>query len=424
MIDGSTGLRLAIAAIIKQYFPTAVIEDLDPYSQTMRSAGLSFGAPADAIVLGGVGTEAEANDALKRLQSLAGCPAIIMLAAENLMPLRDSFRSAGVFEVLRKDAVSAQRLREALQHAIEIGPDSGGEATRLSHQPGAGGSATPPSYGRFQFVNDGERIGVDIDGYRYLSHLASGELAQVFFAEKIETGSKAAIKLLTSTPIHNTRGIADLGELSRRLRPLRGGFVVNEFDSGIAASFPYSVLEFLSLGDLRRRLQTRFSVATAIQTMRRLTDALEALHQQGVCHADLKPESVFFRADGSVALIDFNISTTFGRLVRSSDVGDALGTPTYMSPEQGAGRPVDARSDLYSAGIIFYEMLTCIPPFTADSAAQIIFLHLHDEVPLLPQKLRHLQPIVDQLLAKSPAERYQNAAEINAALSVFDEQAR
>lgn len=428
VIDGSTGFRLAIASMIRQHFPSAAIEDVDPFSQTMRGAGFAFGGPADAIVLGGIGTENEANDALGRLRGRPNCPPIVMLVAADLMALRESLLLAGAFAVLRKDALSRQRLCDVLYRMIapgdDITSDNTGEAKSPPGAPAGNSAATQSSFGTFFFVEDGARIGVDIDGYRCLSHLASGKMAQVFFAEKVETGSKAAIKLLTATPLHNTRGIADLSDISRRLRRLRGTFVVDEFDSGVAGSFPYVVLEFLSQGDLRHRLQTPFSVATTIQTMHRLMDALDALHRQGLCHADLKPESVFFRADDSVVLIDFNISTVFGRPVRSSDVGDALGTPTYMSPEQGAGHPVDARSDLYSAGIMFFEMLACVAPFTADTAAQTIFLHLHDEVPLLPRKLRHLQPVVDRLLAKSPAERHQSAAEVAAALSVFDEHAQ
>ena len=423
VIDGSTGFRLAIATIIQQYFPSAAIEDVDPFSQTMRGAGFSFGSPADAIVLGGLGTEGEANDALKRLRSRENCPSIIMLVAGNLMTLRDSLLAAGALEVLRKDALSGQRLRGVLQRAFALAQGISGTVSSGPAGAVAGAVASHPSYGKFLFVENGERAGVEIDGYRCLSHLTSGKMAQVFFAENIETGNKAAIKLLTATPLHNAHGIADLCNISRRLAPLRGKAVVNELDSGIAANFPYVVLEFLAKGDLRRRLENPFSETTAIQTMRRLMEALAALHAQGVCHADLKPESVFFRADQSVVLIDFNISTLFGRAVRSSDVGDALGTPTYMSPEQGAGHPIDARSDLYSVGIMLFEMLTCAPPFSADSAAQTIFHHLHDEVPLLPQKIRQLQPIVDRLLAKSPDERYQSAAEVIAALASFDEHA-
>ena len=94
-----------------------------------------------------------------------------------------------------------------------------------------------------------------------------------------------------------------------------------------------------------------------------------------------------------------------------------LGTPIYSSPEQGAGQPIAATTDIYSAGIIFFELLTRAVPFAGDTPAQVIFRHMHDEVPLLPLRVRHLQPVIDQMLAKAPADRFQTAAAVNEALS-------
>ena len=107
----------------------------------------------------------------------------------------------------------------------------------------------------------------------------------------------------------------------------------------------------------------------------------------------------------------------FGSAVRCSETGDVLGTPTYMSPEHGAGQPVDAGSDLYAVGVILHELLTGAPPFLGDTAAQIIFRHLHDEVPLLPMRLRQFQPIIDKLLAKSPTERFATPNDVMRALA-------
>jgi serine/threonine-protein kinase PpkA len=104
-------------------------------------------------------------------------------------------------------------------------------------------------------------------------------------------------------------------------------------------------------------------------------------------------------------VIDFNISTPFGSVARSAR-GDVLGSPFYMSPEQGRGLPVDGRSDLYSAGVILFEMLTGERPFSGENSTQVIFQHLHAEIPLLPKRIRQLQPLVDSLLAKNPDERF------------------
>ena len=410
VIDGSAGLRMTIAALVQSHFPDVTIEDIDPFSQTMRGAGMAISASGSAIVLGGVGTEAEANDALKRLRSRNSCPPVVMLVAESLISLRDTFVAAGAFEVLRKDAVSGNRLKCALERAFASQEPSSNATT----------TATAPeqtSYGKFMFLEDGERVGIDIDGYRPVETISSGTMAQVYLAESTASGGQAAVKILTSVPMRNIADLSQIIAVAKRLRPLRGGSVVRELDSGISANYLYVVLEFLKKGDLRRRLKAPLDGDEAVHIMHAFLVALGDLHKAGVCHADLKPESIFFRTDGSIALIDFNISTLFGQAVRCSAAGDMLGTPTYLSPEQGAGKAVDARSDLYAAGIIFFEMLTGAPPFIGDTAAQTLFRHLHDEVPLLPKKVRHLQAIVDRMLAKSIDERFQHASEIIAALN-------
>jgi serine/threonine-protein kinase PpkA len=126
---------------------------------------------------------------------------------------------------------------------------------------------------------------------------------------------------------------------------------------------------------------------------------------------DLKPENIFFR-DDELVLIDFNISTPFGKTARNRITGDVLGSPFYMSPEQGQGLAVDAQSDLYSAGVILYEMLTGSQPYTGESATQVIYKHIHEEIPLLPKRVRAYQPLIDALMAKNRNERVATASDL------------
>ena len=118
-----------------------------------------------------------------------------------------------------------------------------------------------------------------------------------------------------------------------------------------------------------------------------------AIHAQGIVHRDLKPGNIMFRADDGLALADFGISK---RLDRTSDLtnhGSVLGTPNYLSPEQALGRDADQRADLYSAGVIFYEMLTGQKPFRAETASALVYQHVHADVPTLPDCVRGFQPL-------------------------------
>ena len=147
---------------------------------------------------------------------------------------------------------------------------------------------------------------------------------------------------------------------------------------------------------------------------------LSVIHEAGVVHRDLKPSNVMMRTESQIALIDFGLAKQLALDLDLTDRGLIFGTPHYMSPEQGHGEPVDGRSDLYSLGVLLFEMLAGEKPFTAETPMAVLYCHRHQALPSLPDPVRHLQPLVHRLLAKRPEHRFQNAAA--AALAI--EQAR
>ena len=126
-----------------------------------------------------------------------------------------------------------------------------------------------------------------------------------------------------------------------------------------------------------------------------------------------------FRGDDSLALADFGIARRLDQSSELTNHGSVLGTPNYLSPEQALGEPVDARADLYSTGVILFEMLAARKPFRAESAAALVFQHVHAEIPALPAPRRAFQPLVDRLLAKRPEDRCQSASELSALLEAI-----
>jgi serine/threonine protein kinase len=168
-------------------------------------------------------------------------------------------------------------------------------------------------------------------------------------------------------------------------------------------------MEYVSGGDLKQRLANgALPPQQALEILRQVASALGYAHQQGFVHRDVKPENILFRADGAAVLTDFGIAKAVGAGTRMTATGMTIGTSHYMSPEQARGQEVDGRSDLYSLGVVFYEMLTANVPYQAADSFAVALKHINDPVPQLPSELAVYQPLLDRMLAKEPIDRYQD----------------
>ncbi len=194
-------------------------------------------------------------------------------------------------------------------------------------------------------------------------------------------------------------------------------FVVKVYDLGISDEHAYMVMEYFDAGDLRRRMRFPLRATEALQTAQAIARGLAAVHATGVLHRDLKPANVMLRRGGGVALIDFGLAKDAALEADISDAGQIIGTPHYMSPEQGHGEAIDVRSDLYSLGVILFEMLSGRKPYTAENPMAIIYMHRKAPVPKLPEAQSALQSLIQRLLAKEPVDRFESAQEAAAAIA-------
>ncbi len=254
-------------------------------------------------------------------------------------------------------------------------------------------------------------------GYRLLRKLASGDGSSVYLTEQEATGREVVLKILREVPDALddeedalTRFLQEFELIAELDHPN----VVKIFDLGISDDHAYIAMEYFPAGDLRVRMKAGVTPEAAMDYMRQIAGALEAIHSVGILHRDLKPANIMLRADDTIALIDFGLAKKFRLRTGLTGTGEIFGTPYYMSPEQGHGRPVDRRSDLYSLGVIVYEMLSGEKPFLAESAMGIIYKHSHAPIPRLAPSMAAYQPLVDRLMAKDPAERFQTVEEVRA----------
>jgi len=260
---------------------------------------------------------------------------------------------------------------------------------------------------------DADAEPIRLKGYRVTRKIGAGGMTEVYLAERESDGLPIVLKVLDSrgkgASEHLVRFIQEYALLCRIDHP----HVIRIHDQGFTDDHAYIAMEYFERGDMRALLGSGMTRERALTVVQHIAQALSAIHQQGIVHRDVKPENVMLRSDGSVALADFGIAKSMLQAdslgLTQTRHGDVVGTPYYMSPEQAGGRDVTASSDLYSLGVMFFEMLAGQRPFVAESLELLLAKHLHAETPALPPAHAALQPIVNKLMAKDPQARYASA---------------
>lgn len=254
---------------------------------------------------------------------------------------------------------------------------------------------------------------VNIPGYRIERVIGEGGMSTVFLALQESLERQVALKVMSSALVSDKSFSVRFMKEGKTIARLHHPTIVTIYDIGCQDSIYFMAMEYIEGGTLKDRLARSIPVTDALDIVRSIAGALDYAHRHGIVHRDVKPANILFRADGSTTLTDFGIAKALVQGDAAGEditrVGFTIGTPVYTSPEQALGQPVDARSDLYSLGVVFFEMLTGDKPFTADDQISVVMKHVHEPVPRLPTELAPLQSIIDRLLAKRAAERYVSA---------------
>src|SRR5919199_644415 len=257
--------------------------------------------------------------------------------------------------------------------------------------------------------------------YKILRKLGAGGMADVYLAEDQELGRRVAIKMLNDRHANDEQFVERFRREAKNAAGLSHPNIVSIFDRGQAEGTYYIAMEYLDGRSLKELITSRgpAPIHVAVDYARQILAALRVAHRQGVVHRDIKPHNVLVDGEGRIKVTDFGIARAGPS--QMTEEGSIIGTAQYLSPEQAQGAPVTPASDLYSVGIVLYEILTGSVPFGGESPVELAMKHL-SKVPeppshLRPEVPRDLDFVIMRALAKPPSERYQSADEMDADLA-------
>jgi eukaryotic-like serine/threonine-protein kinase len=335
----------------------------------------------------------EANAEHPTLQALRAAsadprnPPLILLAERGNELTAVQALKFGAADYIPKQKLSRQHIAAAVERALQ-------------------GSHTVPERGP-------EVSALELFGYDVRRRLALNGNIAVYVAYSTERGHEVVLKVLHrgSGSLAHDEDFARLTEEFKRLFDIADRAVAEIYDFRATSQYCYIAMEYFPFGSLALKLAARLDAENALAITEEIARALSIIHASGVVHQDLKPANIMLREDGSVALIDFGIARSSQRSA-TPERKQIMGTPYYMSPEQARGEPTDERTDLYSLGVILYQMLTGQKPYTGETMEAILEQHCEAPIPTLPDAAGGCQNLLERLLAKHAAERVGSAREL------------
>jgi DNA-binding NarL/FixJ family response regulator/tRNA A-37 threonylcarbamoyl transferase component Bud32 len=399
IIDDDEDLRTLLEHFIKAQWPEGFVEQFDPQERDMPDASFALGS-YDVVILDYMLGRGDGLQWLQQLKKRGDCPPVLFLTGAGNEIIAVRAMKAGADDYQRKQELTRERLIGALRGLVREGYEK---------------TLPPELAARIAGESLGARI--RIPGIKVLRLIGEGGMSRVYLASRDGDDEPLVVKILRAEILSDKKQLQRFMEEYAMVERIQSRHVARIYGHGVSEEHAYLVMEFFEGGDLSKRLDGRALRADdALVLFRQLMFALGDIHEKGILHRDLKPQNLMFRTDGSLALVDFGIAKHIDAVDRTS-AGEILGTPRYMSPEQVQGRALDLRTDIYSAGVLLYQMLTGEHMFTGETAIEVAMHHINTSPPQLPGHLDQYQRLLDKLVEKDRDARFRNADEVLGFLS-------
>ena len=384
-------------------YPQVTVDTLDP-----TQGGALEDHPCDVLILVadfGSGSQEEAPEGLAQTRALCSneaAPVLIVLAEGGDELTAVQALHAGATDYLPKRLLTPARLQVSLDLAFQVLKNSAIPESAMSEaEPD---KPPPPQPAPVSTAHP------TISGYQIIRRLSESEKAIVYLAESRELDTDVALKV-SKVPCED-RAKQALEREYQAILAVHDPAVVRIFDHGLEGGYEYLAMEYFPRGDLKARMHVGVTESEALRFLEKIAAALAVVHRAGLLHRDLKPPNVMLRENDNVVLIDFGLARQLDVTHHSTYTGVLRGSPYYMSPEQALGEKLDPRSDLYSLGVIFHEMLTGRKPFVGNTAMEVLQQHVNATPPRLPPAVSGYAPLLARLLAKQREGRFRSADEL------------
>ena len=412
IVDAASEFRHALGEMLRARWPDAQVEDWDP-AQGGNPASMLVAGRYSAVLLDSRPAGDDGIGWVAQMRRIAHAPPVVLMAEHGDSHAAIQAMKAGAADFLRKSGLTPARLARALEDALREHEVRRQESTG-THSPFARTVPLEP-------LRIGAPLQPDalaVPGYRILRMIGRGGMAQVYLAERASDGLQLVLKMLDEGLRRNDSFLQRFVREYQLIVSLENEYVARIYDQGFSGARPYIAMEYLSGGTLAVRMHEGMTSLAALRLTSQIAKALDAIHSRDIVHRDLKPQNIMFRDNGRPVIVDFGLARDLDADSILTRHGEVMATPRYMSPEKCMGKLADARSDLYSLGAIFYEMLTGERLYGDEGPAGLVYQHVHGDIPRLPARLAGYQTIIDRLLAKRPEDRFRSARDLFATIAI------
>lgn len=403
IIENSKRSLQIMRRFLAKNLPDVAVNEYQPEQAGLPPPGFDWSKYSVVFISEDLGAAGTGIEWLEKYGQYNGFPASVLISSSGEQRIVGEALKAGAHSVIIKRDLSPDTLSEAATGAIEAF-----EKKRKSvGVTNAGSGATDE-----EIVEQARGEAAGEGGYAFKRLIGQGAMSRVYLAERMSDNLTVVLKIMDGNLSAEDESVKRFIQEASLAQEINSPHVVKIYEQGFTNKYGFMAMEFFSRGDLKQRIENGISPNNAFRYCLAIASGLEKIHDIGIIHRDLKPANIMFRGDDQLAIADFGISKRVDQTTQLTQAGMVMGTPYYMSPEQLRAEPLDQRADLYSLGIIMFELLTGRKPFDADSIPGIALKHLQTEAEPLPNKFKKLEPIFRKLVEKDRANRYSSATEV------------